>query len=50
MKEEFLKLLDFLMENCNCPYEVSEGANKYIEKLRKPTSVEITENGKQILK
>lgn len=49
MKEEFLQLFNFLMENCKVPFEMSEGAKKYYEKLNETNSVEITENGKQIL-
>lgn len=49
MKEEFLKLLDYLLENCKYPVELTEDMDKYITKLRETKSVEITENGKQIL-
>ena len=49
MKEEFLQLLDYLMENCKYPYEISANAQQYIDKLKNSGTTEITENGKQIL-
>ena len=52
-KEAFLKLLDFLMENCKVEYEIEAGAAEFIEALRigaedsdKP---QFTDNGKLIL-
>lgn len=51
--EEFLKAVDYLMENCREPYTMSEEASAYYEALKssvdKPEKKEFTDNGKMIL-
>ena len=53
-KEEFLQLVDFLMENCAVEYEVGAGAAEFYSALRVDAETsdkpQFTENGKLILK
>lgn len=53
-KEAFLNLVDFLMENCKVPFEVSEDAADFLAALRigadTKEKTQITDNGKLVLK
>ena len=53
-KEAFLKFVDFLIENCKVPVDMSQDAADYLEALRIGTEnkekTQLTDNGKMVLK
>lgn len=52
-KDAFLEFVDFLMENCKVPFEMSQDAADYLEALRigveEKEKTQLTDNGKMVL-